>query len=119
MTLKQEINNDQTRRLRRDAAMNSTVKKRSIVVGGRKTSISLEDDFWMSLRQIARVRQVTVSDLIASFDAARETSNLSSAIRVFILDHYRALAGQSDVGFTRLGAIPRAAVNGFHQSPSA
>ena len=64
----------------------------------------------MSLRQIARGRQVTVSDLIASLDAARENSNLSSAIPVFILDHYRAMAGQSDVGFTPLGAIPRAAV---------
>jgi hypothetical protein len=46
--------------------MNSTVKKRSIVIGGRKTSISLEGDVWMSLRQIARGRQVTISDLIAS-----------------------------------------------------
>jgi predicted DNA-binding ribbon-helix-helix protein len=51
-----------------------------------------------------------MSDLIASLDAARENSNLSSAIRVFILDHYRAMAGQPDVGFTPLGAIPRAAV---------
>jgi predicted DNA-binding ribbon-helix-helix protein len=90
--------------------MNSTVKKRSIVIGGRKTSISLEDDFWMSLRQIARGRQVTTSDLITSLDAARENSNLSSAIRVFILDHYRAM-WQSDVGFKPLGSIPRAAVN--------
>jgi predicted DNA-binding ribbon-helix-helix protein len=63
----------------------------------------------MSLRQIACGRQVTISDLIAPLDAARE-SNLSSAIRVFILDHYRAIAGQSDVGFTPLGAIPGAAV---------
>jgi len=72
--------------------MNSTVKKRSIVIGRHKTSISLEDDFWTSLHQIARGRQVTRSDLIASLDAAREHSNLSSAIRVFILDHYRAVA---------------------------
>jgi len=85
--------------------MNSTVKKRSIVIGGRKTSISLEDDFSMSLRQIARSRQVTISDLIASLDAARANSNLSSAIRVFILDHYRAMTGQSS-----LGAIPWAAM---------
>jgi predicted DNA-binding ribbon-helix-helix protein len=53
---------------------------------------------------------VTVSDLIASLDAARGNSNLSSAIRVFILDHYCAMAGRSDVGFAPLGAIPRAAV---------
>jgi predicted DNA-binding ribbon-helix-helix protein len=72
--------------------MNSTVKKRSIVIGRHKTSISLEDDFWTSLQQIARSRQVTKSDLIASLDAARGDSNLSSAIRVFILDHYRAMA---------------------------
>jgi predicted DNA-binding ribbon-helix-helix protein len=72
--------------------MNSTVKKRSIVIGRHKTSISLEDDFWTSLQQIARTRQVTRSDLIASLDAARENSNLSSAIRVFILDHFRAMA---------------------------
>ena len=72
--------------------MNSTVKKRSIMIGRRKTSISLEDDFWTSLQQIARGRQVTISDLIASLDAARENSNLSSAIRVFILDHYRGMA---------------------------
>jgi predicted DNA-binding ribbon-helix-helix protein len=77
--------------------MNSTVKKRSIVIDRHKTSISLEDDFWMSLQQIARGRQVTRSDLIASLDAARENGNLSSAIRVFILDHYRATAGQSNV----------------------
>jgi predicted DNA-binding ribbon-helix-helix protein len=87
--------------------MNSTVKKRSIVIGGRKTSISLEDVFWASLQQVARGRQVTRSDLIASLDAARENSNLSSAIRVFVLDHYRAIAGQSDAP---LGAIRRAAV---------
>jgi predicted DNA-binding ribbon-helix-helix protein len=72
--------------------MNSTVKKRSIVIGRHKTSISLEDDFWMSLQQIARGRQVTRSDLIASLDSARQNSNLSSAIRVFVLDHYRTMA---------------------------
>jgi predicted DNA-binding ribbon-helix-helix protein len=72
--------------------MNSTVKKRSIVIGRHKTSISLEDDFWTSLQQIARNRQVRRSDLIAALDAARGNSNLSSAIRVFILDHYRAMA---------------------------
>jgi hypothetical protein len=49
----------------------TTLKKRSIVIGGRMTSISLEESFWMSLQQIARFRQVTISDLIASLDAAR------------------------------------------------
>jgi predicted DNA-binding ribbon-helix-helix protein len=72
--------------------VNSTVKKHSILIGRRITSISLEDVFWISLKQIARVRQVTRSDLLASLDAARKNANLSSAIRVFILDHYRAMA---------------------------
>jgi predicted DNA-binding ribbon-helix-helix protein len=91
--------------------MKSTVKKRSIVIGGRKTSISLEDDFWTSLQQIARSRQVTTADLIASLDAARENSNLSSAIRVFILDDYCAVAGRATV-------IENATCDGSHPSPS-
>jgi predicted DNA-binding ribbon-helix-helix protein len=72
--------------------MNSTVKKRSIIIGGHKTSISLEDNFWTSLKHIASARRTTVSDVIASLDAAREDGNLSSAIRVFVLDHYRSMA---------------------------
>jgi predicted DNA-binding ribbon-helix-helix protein len=73
--------------------MNSTtVKKRSIIIGGHKTSISLEDNFWTSLKHIAGARQTTVSEVIASLDATRENGNLSSAIRVFVLAHYRAMA---------------------------
>ncbi len=69
--------------------MNSSVKKRSIVIGSHKTSISLEDDFWACLRQIARERATTISNLIGMLDAARGVGNLSSHIRVFVLDHYR------------------------------
>jgi predicted DNA-binding ribbon-helix-helix protein len=69
--------------------MNSTVKKRSIAIGGHKTSVSLEDYFWTSLKQIARERTTTVSELVEVLDAAREVGNLSSTIRVFVLDHYR------------------------------
>jgi len=72
--------------------MSAAVKKRSIVVGGRKTSISLEDNFWTSLKHIAGARRTSVSDVIASLDAVRENANLSSAIRVFVLAHYRAIA---------------------------
>jgi predicted DNA-binding ribbon-helix-helix protein len=68
--------------------MNSTVKKRSIVIGGHKTSISLEDSFWASLKQIARARATPLSELIGSLDAGRDNGNLSSTIRVFVLDHY-------------------------------
>jgi predicted DNA-binding ribbon-helix-helix protein len=69
--------------------MNSTVKKRSIVIGGHKTSISLEDNFWPCLGQIARERTTSASELIGMLDAERNGGNLSSAIRVFVLDHYR------------------------------
>jgi predicted DNA-binding ribbon-helix-helix protein len=71
------------------------LKKRSIVINGRKTSISLEKSFWRSLRQIARLRQVTISDLIASLDAERGDNNLSSVIRIFILNYYLAMAGEN------------------------
>jgi predicted DNA-binding ribbon-helix-helix protein len=69
--------------------MNSSVKKRSIVIGSHKTSISLEDVFWACVRQIARERATTASELIGMIDARRNGSNLSSAIRIFVLDHYR------------------------------
>jgi predicted DNA-binding ribbon-helix-helix protein len=69
--------------------MNTSVKKRSIVIDHHKTSISLEDKFWACLRQIARERATTASELVAMLDAGRDGGNLSSAIRVFVLDHYR------------------------------
>jgi predicted DNA-binding ribbon-helix-helix protein len=69
--------------------MDLTVKKRSIAIGGHKTSISLEDRFWISLREIARERATTVSELVSTVDVSRASGNLSSAIRMFVLDHYR------------------------------
>jgi predicted DNA-binding ribbon-helix-helix protein len=69
--------------------MNSTVIKRSIVVAGHRTSISLEDAFWKALKAIARERGETLSGLVAAIDDKRRGGNLSSAIRVFVLDHYR------------------------------
>jgi predicted DNA-binding ribbon-helix-helix protein len=69
--------------------MKSPVVKRSIVIAGNKTSVSLEDPFWDALREIARKRHVTVSGLVSSIDSQREHGNLSSALRLFVLDHYR------------------------------
>ena len=69
--------------------MKSPVVKRSIVVAGNKTSVSLEDPFWDALREIARMRHVTVSSLVSSIDSQREHGNLSSALRLFVLDQYR------------------------------
>lgn len=69
--------------------MKSQVIKRSIVIAGHKTSVSLEEAFWRSLKDIARERGVTLSELVASIDSGRRHGNLSSAIRLFVLDHYR------------------------------
>jgi len=73
--------------------MKSPVVKRSIVITGHKTSVSLEDAFWSGLKDIAASRNMTLSELVASIDADRRQGNLSSAIRLFVLDHYRAQAG--------------------------
>ena len=69
--------------------MKSPVVKRSIVIANHKTSVSLEDAFWNGLKDIASDRELTLSDLISSIDTDRHHGNLSSAIRLFVLDHYR------------------------------
>jgi predicted DNA-binding ribbon-helix-helix protein len=69
--------------------MKSLVVKRSIVIGGYKTSVSLEEAFWNSLKEIARARGESVAQLIAHIDANRQFANLSSAIRLFVLEFYR------------------------------
>jgi predicted DNA-binding ribbon-helix-helix protein len=73
--------------------MKSPVVKRSIVIAGHKTSVSLEDAFWRGLKEIAGTRDLTLSDLVASIDTDRRHGNLSSAIRLFVLDHYRTQSG--------------------------
>jgi len=75
--------------------MKSSIVKRSVSVAGHKTSISLEDAFWSSLRQIAKERHETLSDLIAKVDADRQHVNLSSCIRLFVLDWARDQAAQA------------------------
>jgi predicted DNA-binding ribbon-helix-helix protein len=67
----------------------SLVIKHSIAVGGHKTSVSLEDDFWAALREIALRDRATLSDLVGSIDSQRQHGNLSSAVRLFVLNHYR------------------------------
>ena len=77
--------------------MKSPVVKRSIVIAGHKTSVSLEDAFWKGLKEIAGERDMTLSELVASIDSDRRHGNLSSAIRLFVLDHYRNQIGE-DIG---------------------
>jgi predicted DNA-binding ribbon-helix-helix protein len=67
----------------------SSVVKRSIVLAGHKTSVSLEDAFWKGLKEIAGGRAMTLSDLVAAIDSDRQHRNLSSAIRLFVLGFYR------------------------------
>ena len=69
--------------------MKSRVVKRSVVSAGHKTSVSLEDEFWNALKEIAGARGMAVSDLIAAIDSKRTLANLSSALRVFVLGFYR------------------------------
>jgi predicted DNA-binding ribbon-helix-helix protein len=77
--------------------MKSPVIKRSIVIAGHKTSISLEDAFWKALKDIALAQGTTMSELVATIDTQRRHGNLSSAIRLFVLDHFQArAAGRAD-----------------------
>jgi len=69
--------------------MKSQVVKRSIVIAGHKTSVSLEDSFWKGLKEVAGGRGMTLSELVADIDSDRQHGNLSSAIRMFVLAFYR------------------------------
>jgi predicted DNA-binding ribbon-helix-helix protein len=78
--------------------MKSPVIKRSIIIAGHKTSVSLEDAFWKGLKDIAVRRGITLSDLVASIDSARRHGNLSSAIRLFVLDQLQSHPDSSEGG---------------------
>ena len=73
-----------------DGCMKSPVVKRSIVLRGHKTSVSLEDEFWKGLKEIAGKRLMTLSTLVDGIDVQRQQGNLSSALRLFVLDFYRS-----------------------------
>jgi predicted DNA-binding ribbon-helix-helix protein len=86
-----------------------SVKKRAIDINGRKTSISLEDTFWSSLKEIATSRGETMRRVIASIDANRQ-SYLSSAIRLFVLEFYKeqlARQEQQEIPVQRADHIQR------------
>ena len=69
--------------------MKSLVVKRSIMIGGHKTSVSLEEAFWNGLKEIAAERNASLSELVSTIDSERELGNLSSALRLFVLGFYR------------------------------
>jgi predicted DNA-binding ribbon-helix-helix protein len=72
--------------------MKSLVVKRSIVIAGHKTSVSLEEPFWVGLKEIAQGQHVTLSTVVGDIDTHRRQGNLSSAIRLFVLESLRTKA---------------------------
>jgi predicted DNA-binding ribbon-helix-helix protein len=75
--------------------MKSAGTKRTIMLDGRKTSVTIEDAFWTGL--IAHSQRVSVSKLVAAIDATRKQSNLSSEIRIFVLEHFQSKSKQADL----------------------
>jgi len=89
-------------RLWGERAMKSPVVKHSLSIDGHKTSISLEEAFWSGLKDIAHERGESLSHLIASINADRQFPNLSSALRVFVLEFYQ------DQHSRRISLVPEA-----------
>lgn len=80
--------------------LKSPIVKRSILVDGHKTSVSLEDEFWSALKVIASKRFMKLQDLVTAIDKQRQHSNLSSAIRLFVLDFCRSRASDIEAEVT-------------------
>jgi len=87
--------------------MESPVVKHSVVFAGRKTSVSLEDAFWRGLKEIASTRHVTLAALIAGIDSERGNGNLSSAIRLFVFAHYRAMISTPAASQSAQAELPK------------
>lgn len=85
--------------------MKSVIAKRSVVLDRHKTSISLEDVFWNGVREIADRKKMKLTELLAQIDAERNQSNLSSAIRVFVLNEMRAQAGLQEQPQRAMGTL--------------
>ena len=73
--------------------MKTAVIKRSIFINGRKTSVSLENEFWVGLHDIAKSRKITAAELVGEIDRQRTTVNLSSAIRIYVYNYFRSKEG--------------------------
>ncbi len=83
--------------------MNSSNTKRSIVRNGQKTSVSLEQDFWEALREIASARKTKLTTLVQQIDEGRGDGNLSSAIRVYVFRHLRAQVAATQAATSVVG----------------
>ncbi len=73
------------------------IVKRSVLIAGHRTSVSLEEPFWQALREIAALRGSSLNALVAAVDEARKDANLSSALRLLVLAHYRG-GGETSPG---------------------
>ena len=91
--------------LRSWRVMKSLIAKRSVIIDGQKTSVSLEDLFWTDMKKIAHAQQMTLSALVAKIDGTREQSNLSSAIRLFVLHHFHNENKRMDVAKTHRSTL--------------
>jgi predicted DNA-binding ribbon-helix-helix protein len=94
----------------RREAVKSSIFKRSLVVAGLKTSVSLEEEFWKSLKEIATERNMTVTELVGEINANRQHANSSSAVRVFVIGVYRdqidlAKAGARETLVNRIAVV--------------
>lgn len=69
------------------------MKKRSLTITGHRTSIALEPEFWEGLEELAKVRDISLPELIVQIDESRESLNLASSLRVAVLSYYK---GQAD-----------------------
>jgi len=90
-------------RRREGLVTKSPIVKRSVKIDGRKTSVCLEDAFWTALKEIAAHQNISVEKLAFKVDRERQQSNLSSAIRLFVLDHYCQQAAARSVSPSRVG----------------
>lgn len=70
--------------------------KRSVRIAGHSTSVSLEDEFWQALRDIARDRRLSLSALLTEVDKQRQGRSLASACRIFVLQYFQRLAAGDD-----------------------
>jgi predicted DNA-binding ribbon-helix-helix protein len=85
----------------------TTIFKRTIHLNGRRTSISLENEFWRSLHEIAADQNQSVSELVEQIDRERDNSNLSSSIRLSVFNHFRNAATRPKAPLTNPDTVPR------------
>jgi predicted DNA-binding ribbon-helix-helix protein len=86
--------------------MKSPVVKHSVVVAGHRTGVSLEEAFWNGMKEISEERGMTLSELVGEIDTKRQQGNLSSAIRLFVLDYFKTRAtGPADERKAALVAV--------------